>query len=120
MNYEKFLPIGTVVMLEGGKKRVMITGFLTSSNNDKNIVYDYSGCLYPEGILSSEQTLVFNHDKIKEVHFIGFMDNEEKKFKEKLEQLILKSDKEKELEGEVETSTDVSNKVEEITFEDIV
>ena len=37
---EKYLPIGSVVMLKGGTKRVMITGFCTVPNEDKEKVYD--------------------------------------------------------------------------------
>ena len=32
----KYLPIGTVVMLKGGKKRVMITGFCSMPNEENN------------------------------------------------------------------------------------
>lgn len=39
---EKYLPVGTVVLLKGGKKRTMITGFCASSNEEKNRIYDYS------------------------------------------------------------------------------
>ena len=35
MNYKKYLPIGTVVMLKGGKKRAMITGFCAVAGEDK-------------------------------------------------------------------------------------
>lgn len=88
MNNEKYLPIGTVVMLKEGKKRIMITGFLTTPNNDKEKIYDYSGCLYPEGVLTSDQTLVFNHDQIDKIHHLGLIDDEEKEFKEKLNNLL--------------------------------
>ncbi len=90
MNYEKYLPIGTVVMLKGGKKRVMITGFCSISDNDKTKVFDYSGCLYPEGFLSSNQTLLFNHDQIDKVFYLGLSDDEEKEFKQKLNAMIQK------------------------------
>lgn len=88
MNYEKFLPIGTVVMLKNGTKRVMITGFLTTPNDSPNVTYDYTGCLYPEGILTSEQTMVFNHDQIAQIYFLGFVDDEEKNFKQKLNEIL--------------------------------
>ena len=52
-NQEKFLPIGSVVILEGGTKKIMITGFCSISEMDRTQVYDYSGCIYPEGYLSS-------------------------------------------------------------------
>ena len=87
MNYEKYLPIGTVVMLKNGQKRVMITGFLCiDKNNDKNI-YDYTGCLYPEGYISSDKSLLFNHDQIDKIYYLGFKDEEEEKFKQKLNEI---------------------------------
>lgn len=88
MNYEKYLPIGTVVMLKGGKKRAMITGFCTISGEDQTKVFDYSGCLYPEGLLSSNQTLLFNHDQIEKIYHLGLVDEEEKQFKQKLKAMI--------------------------------
>ncbi len=88
MKYEKFLPIGTVVMLKGGKKRAMITGFCSIPSEDKTKMYDYSGCIYPEGFISSSQTLLFNHDQIDEVFYLGLIDDEEKKFKEKLNEAL--------------------------------
>lgn len=89
---KKFLPIGTVVMLKGGTKRVMITGFCAIEGKDKTKMWDYSGCMYPEGFLSSRQTCLFNHDQIESVYHLGLADDdEEKKFKENLENLLKKS-----------------------------
>ncbi len=78
MKQDKFLPIGTVVMLKGGKKRIMISGFLASTDTKK--IYDYSGCLYPEGFLSSEQICLFNHEEIDKIYYIGYQDDEAKEF----------------------------------------
>lgn len=88
MNYEKYLPIGTVVMLKGGSKRIMITGFCSFANDDKSKIYDYSGCLYPEGIISASQTLLFDHTQIEKIYHIGLIDDEEKEFKNKLKEMI--------------------------------
>lgn len=88
MNYEKYLPIGTVVMLKNGKKRAMITGFCSISGDDKTKVFDYSGCLYPEGFISSNQTLLFNHEQIEKIYYMGLIDEEEKQFKQKLNEMI--------------------------------
>ena len=85
---EKYLPVGTVVMLKGASKRLMITGFCSMAKDGKNIMYDYSGCLYPEGILSSDQTALFNHDQIAQVYHLGLSDDEEKKFKENLKNAL--------------------------------
>lgn len=90
MNYEKYLPIGTVVMLKGGKKRAMITGFCSISGEDKSKVFDYSGCLYPEGFISSNQTLLFNHNQIDKIYYLGLADEEEKQFKQKLNEMMQK------------------------------
>ena len=38
MDTSKYLPIGTVVMLKGGTKRVMITGFCSIEENTKEKV----------------------------------------------------------------------------------
>jgi len=84
---EKFLPIGTVVMLKGGTKRLMILGFCAVSGSNKEKIYDYSGCLYPEGLLSSEQVALFDHEQIENIYHIGFIDEETKNFKQKLIEL---------------------------------
>lgn len=89
---EKYLPIGTLVLLKNANKRIMIIGFYVTSNND-NKVYDYVGCLYPEGLLSSDQSLVFNHDQIDKILHLGIIDDEEKEFKKKLNELVLKENK---------------------------
>jgi Uncharacterized protein conserved in bacteria len=92
MEKEKYLPVGTVVMLKGGKKRAMITGFCTSSNDNTEKVFDYSGCLYPEGFLSSEQTLLFDHEQIVQIYYMGLIDEEEEKFKAHLKEVMSKID----------------------------
>ena len=86
--YEKYLPVGSVVLLSGGTKRLMITGFCIVPNDDKSKIFDYSGCLYPEGVISSDQVALFNHDQIKTIYAIGYSDDEEKQFKEKLKNKI--------------------------------
>ena len=88
MNTEKFLPIGTVVMLNGGSKRVMITGFCTIASDDNSTMYDYCGCLYPEGVVSSDKNLLFDHNQIAKIYALGYSDDEEKEFKAKLNEVL--------------------------------
>ena len=86
---EKYLPLGSVVMLKGASKRLMVTGFCTMAADDESgVMYDYSGCMYPEGVISSDQTALFNHDQIEKVYHLGLVDEEEKSFKMKLVQLV--------------------------------
>ena len=91
----RFLPIVSVVRLKEGQKRLMITGFLQMEQDEKGQknIWDYSGCLYPEGMLTSEANYVFNHSQIEKVYFVGLVDEEEEEFKKKLEKAIEEIDK---------------------------
>ena len=73
---EKYLPIGSVVTLENATKKVMITGYLPIAEN--NVTFDYNACIFPEGILTMDKTLAFNHNQIKEINHIGLNNDEEK------------------------------------------
>lgn len=84
VNLGKYLPIGTVVLLKGGKKRLMITGFCSLAENDSSKLYDYSGCLYPEGVIESKSMALFNHNQIEKIFYLGYSDLEEKNFKKEL------------------------------------
>ena len=85
---EKYLPIGTVVMLEGGEKRVMITGFCPMILNENDKKWDYSGCIYPEGFLDSKHICLFNHKQIKQIYHLALSEDEEEiKFKQQLNKI---------------------------------
>ena len=102
---EKYLPIGTVVLLKGGKKRAMITGFCSVAQENQEKIYDYSGCVYPEGYLSSNQVCLFDHDQIEKIFFEGFVDDEEVQFKEKLNRIVENLEKERNAETVVDEAT---------------
>ncbi|MDE5888801.1 MAG: DUF4176 domain-containing protein [Bacilli bacterium] len=85
---EKYLPVGSVVLLQNGSKRVMINGFCTMDASKPDKIYDYSGVLFPEGSLSSDQTLLFDHSQIIRIDHIGLDDQEEREFKVKLAQIV--------------------------------
>jgi hypothetical protein len=78
---KELLPIGSVVMLKGGTKRVMIVGRIQTKVDD-NKTYDYSACFYPEGIINPRELYLFNNDDIDTVYFVGLQDVEEFKFRE--------------------------------------
>ena len=84
----KLLPIGSVVLLNNGTKKIMITGFYSVAANDPDKVYDYCGCLFPEGIISSEQNLLFDHNQIVKVFYMGYKNDEDKEFKTKLNEIV--------------------------------
>lgn len=86
----KLFPIGTVVTLKNETKKIMITGFYVSTKSDPKNIHDYSGCLYPEGLITSEQNLLFEHDQIDKVYYMGYSNEEEIEFKVKLNQALRK------------------------------
>ena len=81
--YKELLPIGSVVLLKGGEKRVMICGRIQTRSSDSTI-YDYCACYYPEGIVGADSLFFFNHDAIERVFFMGFQDVEELAFHEQV------------------------------------
>lgn len=85
---KSFLPIGSVVLLKDATKKVMVTGYCSVENNNSKKIYDYNGCIYPEGYLNSEQTCLFNHDQIDTIYYFGWEDEEQKKFQKKLVQFL--------------------------------
>lgn len=78
--YKDLLPIGSVVLLKGGEKRIMICGRIQAKEGD-NTIYDYSACYYPQGMISADDIFFFNRDAISRVFFIGFQDAEELAFR---------------------------------------
>ena len=79
---EKYLPIGSVVLLKEGTKRLMIYG-RKQKDMEREEVWDYIACLFPEGNLDSSHTYLFNHEQIERVFFLGLQDEEELEFAEK-------------------------------------
>ena len=109
------LPIGSVVLLKGGIKKVMIIGFAPKVANQEDgkqreDMWDYSGCIYPEGLLSSDQILVFDHTQITEVFNVGYEDDEEKKFKKKLMEYLNNINKDEEPKAEKTKRTKTTTK----------
>jgi len=80
------LPIGTVVILKNGNKPIMIYGRKQISHNSQK-QFDYLGCLYPEGYISEDYNILFNHSDIEQVPFKGFENEEEKLFRQFLSQI---------------------------------
>ena len=69
---EKYLPIGSIVKLKNNDNEIMIAGYYSVEYNDMVEIYDYLGCLYPEGLLLKNDFISFNHDDIANCVFKGF------------------------------------------------
>ena len=79
----ELLPIGSVVLLKGGGKRLMVFGVM-QRNPEDNKLYDYIGCLYPEGFAGAEHNYLFNKEDIQQVEFAGLADEEHNQFRTRL------------------------------------
>jgi len=76
----KMLPIGSIVYLTGGDKKVMILnrGALVEQDGEQ-VLFDYTGGVYPNGLMP-EQVYHFNEENIDKVVFVGFKDEDEERF----------------------------------------
>lgn len=88
--FEGLLPIGTVVLLKNSTKKLMIIGFCQVSADDTDTVWDYAGCVFPEGFLGPDKTYMFNGDQIEKVFAIGYQDEEQMAFKERVDDALQK------------------------------
>ena len=82
------LPIGSVVLLKNSTKKLMITGFAQVSADDPNKIYDYVGCVFPEGFLGPDQTFLFDSYQIETIFFIGYQDQEQMAFKIRIDEAL--------------------------------
>lgn len=80
---KKFLPIGSVVLLKNSQKRIMIVG-VKQRQVDTGKVWDYSACLYPEGIIDPDKLFLFDAEQIERLYFVGLQDGEGLNFLNKL------------------------------------
>ncbi len=80
---EKFLPIGTVVLLKNAENKIMITSYLVFSEKSKETIFEYGGCLFPIGV-KDNMSLGFNHDDIEKIIHMGYIDDEQKEINQYL------------------------------------
>ncbi len=84
----KLLSVGTVVILKGGKRKVMIIS-RTPLSNENGVIgyYDYGACLYPDG-QTNQDIYFFNREDIANVVFEGYVDDMEIEYRKKYEEQI--------------------------------
>lgn len=87
--WNDLLPVGSVVLLKNSEKRVTVMGFCQAKPEDTDTVYDYCGCLYPEGYMDSDHIYLFNHEQIDQIYSVGYMDEEQFAFREKVTEILL-------------------------------
>ncbi len=85
--FDELLPIGSVVLLKEGRKKLMIIGIKPVTDEEPEKVYDYIGVLFPEGYLNNEYNFLFNHEDINDIVFWGYNNPERKTFIEYLDKV---------------------------------
>ncbi len=90
MKIEGLLPVGSVVLLHQGKHRVMIIGYCQKLLSQPDKIYDYVGCLFPEGFISAEKNYLFNREQIEKVYHVGYQSDGQFAFAEKMEEAIVR------------------------------
>ena len=85
---KKYLPVGSIVKVKSVDLMVMVLGFCVTDVRQKDTLYDYTGCLYPVGVIDSNKTFLFQHDDIEKVIYYGYMSSEYRTFNEKLLNIV--------------------------------
>lgn len=97
----KFLPIGTVCLVNSISKKQMIIGYSKSG-------YDYIAVEYPKGFESDMKLSYFNHDEVRELYSLGYKNEESRIFNGTLASVltsnILDEEDAKDSESELEES----------------
>lgn len=82
---EKLLPIGSVVKLNRSDQKLMVCGrYQMLVNGDR--MYDYSGCLWPQGVLNSDTFYLFDQQDIKCLYYEGYKCEEEIEYSQFIEE----------------------------------
>jgi len=86
--FKGLLPIGSVVLLSGSTKKVMIIGVCQRGGNDPEKIWDYTGVVFPEGFIAPDKMFMFNNEQIEQVFAMGYQDEEQLAFKKKIDVVI--------------------------------
>ncbi len=78
LNIDNMLNIGTIVQVKKSIPPVMIIGYTVL---DDDGIFDYLGCIYPNGVFDPNHNLVFNCDDIQGVIENGYSDGTEVEIK---------------------------------------
>lgn len=88
MEQKQILPIGSIVLLDGGIQKLMIIGrALNVRNGERQFYFDYAAVAYPEGLIG-DQIVYFNHENVAKLIFQGFEDDDNAVFVKRIEQYV--------------------------------
>lgn len=96
------LPIGTILEIRQSEKKLMIVG-RRMINLKSNVLeyYDYTACLYPEGIVDNN-FIFFNEEDINNIILIGISDDVDKQLIKRIKKWEISSGAQKARSGKYE------------------
>lgn len=98
---KEYLPIGSVVLLKDAQKKIMITGYTPIDMETKNKIYEYLGCVFPEGIIKSDENILFDTKDIDKIFFKGFVNEEQENFITEVKEILENEEKKKQILNEI-------------------
>ena len=86
----EILPVGSVVLLKNSTRKLMIMGLLQAKPEDMKRVYDYCGCVYPEGYMNPNNVYLFDEEQIERIYYRGFVNGEQEEFEKRVREILPK------------------------------
>lgn len=91
----EFLPLGSVVNLNGNVNKIMIIArALSVMVKGKPYFFDYGGCLYPQGLVG-DAVVYFNHSEIARTVYQGYSNDDDKLLVKQIKKAVSESDLER-------------------------
>ncbi|MGR3741775.1 DUF4176 domain-containing protein [Companilactobacillus sp. DQM5] len=85
----EFLPLGSIVVLKGVVKKIMIIqrAVQVKQEDSSTKYFDYGAALYPEGLVD-DKIVYFNHDEIAKTIYPGYQDGDDKLMQEQINEAL--------------------------------
>ena len=92
MSDTKLLPLGSVIVLKGSTKKMLIIARMIAAPVKGDLYrFDYGACLYPEGVVG-ENLIYFNHEDIFKIVQEGYTNDENELMIENIAAVIDETD----------------------------
>ena len=92
MSEVKMLPLGSIVILKGNTKKMMIIARVIGLPVKGEVYrFDYGACLYPEGMVG-DSLIYFNQEDILKVVQEGYTDDDNEIMLENIEVMLQQTD----------------------------
>lgn len=82
--YNEVLPIGTIVEIQGATAKIIIAGYCPVGSARPGYIWDYAGFMFPLGYRSADEIIQFDKEQITKIIALGYQDEEQFLFIEKL------------------------------------